>query len=76
MDTAQILADLRAQRDRIDAAIAAFEALGGTAAFPAKTAAKPAAVKREDCPSPAPAAGKRVISPEARQRMAEAQKKR
>jgi hypothetical protein len=30
MDTAQILADLRAQRGRIDNAIAALEALNGT----------------------------------------------
>ena len=30
MDTAQILADLRAQRDRIDQAIAALEALDGS----------------------------------------------
>jgi hypothetical protein len=30
MDTAQILADLRAQRNRIDDAITALEALNGT----------------------------------------------
>jgi hypothetical protein len=72
MDTAQILADLRAQRDRITAAIAALESLNGTAATPAKIAAKPAAVKSAKIP----AAKKRVVSPEARQRMAEAQQKR
>ena len=56
MDTAQILTDLRAQRDRITAAIAALEALNGTAAAPAKTAPKPATGNR-DQPSK-----KRVIS--------------
>jgi hypothetical protein len=79
MDAAQFLNDLRAERDRIDNAITALEALGGTVA-PAKAAAKaaaPAVVKSEKPTPVAPAAGtKRVISPEGRQRMAEAQKKR
>jgi hypothetical protein len=80
MDTAQILNELRAQRDRIDSAITALEALNGAAISPVKTnanAAKPAAVKSAKTASvPAPAAKKRVISPEGRQRMAEAQQKR
>ena len=39
MDTAPFLADLRAQRERIDQAIAALEALTGKTDTPAKTAA-------------------------------------
>ena len=68
MDTAQFLADLRAQRDRINDAIAALEELSGNAITPAKStkAPIPAAVKT----------AKRVVSLEARQRMAEAQQKR
>jgi hypothetical protein len=72
MDTSQILADLHDQRDRIDQAIAAVVALDATAVTPAKTAAKAAS------PSPGPKptdAAKRVVSPEACQRMAEAQQK-
>jgi hypothetical protein len=80
MDTAQILTDLRAERDRINNAITALEALNGNAAIPTKTATKapaPAAVKTvKAAPVAAPVAAKRVISPEGRQRMAEAQKKR
>jgi hypothetical protein len=76
MDTAQILADLRAQRDRIDSAITALEALNGTGVTPAKTTAKPAAVKSAKASPAAPAVTKRVLSPEARQRIAEAQQKR
>jgi len=81
MDTAQFLIDLRVQRDRINQAIEAIETLNGTAipqraAKNAKTAA-PAAVKSVKAASVAPpAAKKRVISPEGRQRMAEAQQKR
>ena len=49
MDTAQILTDLRAQRDRIDTAITALESLTGSTA---STAAKAACVccrkERED----------------------------
>jgi hypothetical protein len=77
MDTAQILTDLRAERDRINDAISALEALNGTGVPTAKTAPVPAAVKTaKPAPVAAPVAGKRVISPEGRQRMAEAQKKR
>jgi hypothetical protein len=80
MDTAQILKELRAQRDRTIDAITAIEALNGAVISPAKTAtkaAKPAAVKSAKTASVAPpAAKKRVISPEGRQRMAEAQQKR
>jgi hypothetical protein len=75
MDTAQYLTDLRAQRDCIDSAIAALEALGGTI-VPAKTAAKPAVVKSAKSSPVVQAAAKRVVSPEARQRMADAQQKR
>jgi hypothetical protein len=66
MDIKTILTDLRAERDRIDQAIAAMEALNGTSA---RKAAKPASGTK-------PTTSKRVVSPEARQRMAEAQQKR
>jgi hypothetical protein len=67
MNTKTILAELRAQRDRIDLAVAAIEALHGTLASTPRTAIKAAAQ---------PAPKKRAVSPEARQRMAEAQQKR
>lgn len=79
MDTAQFLADLRAQRDRIDNAINALESLNGTAVSSAKATTKAMArtVKSAKTASAAsPTASKRVISPEARLRMAEAQQKR
>jgi hypothetical protein len=79
MDTAQFLADLRAQRDRIDNAINALESLNGTAVSSAKAATKAVALtvkSAKTAPVATPTASKRVISPEARQRMAEAQQKR
>jgi hypothetical protein len=79
MDTAKILTELRAQRDRTINAIAALEALNGAAISPAKTATKAAShvgINGDKTASVAPASTKRVVSPEARQRMAEAQKKR
>jgi hypothetical protein len=76
MDTAQILSDLRAQRDRIDSAISALEALSGNAITPAKTATNPVTVKSAKASPVIPASSKRVISPDARQRMAETQQKR
>jgi hypothetical protein len=80
MDTAQILNELRAQRDRTIAAIAAVEALNGAGITPAKTATKTAAHVGVNGDKTAtivpPTSKKRVVSPEARQRMAEAQKKR
>jgi hypothetical protein len=78
MDTAQILADLRAQRGRIDNAIAALEALNGT---------KPLG-NGYDLPTPLgkPAAAldvkratrtiRRTMSPAARKKIAAAQKAR
>ncbi len=79
MDTAQILADLRAQRERISQAITALEALEETAVSrpTAKAATKAAALKSgKTAPVAPPAAKKRVISPEGRKRMAAAQQKR
>ena len=70
MDTAQILADLRAQRERISQAITALEALEETAVSrpTAKAATKAAAVKSGKTAAVAPpAAKKRVISPEGTQ---------
>jgi ABC-type uncharacterized transport system fused permease/ATPase subunit len=82
IDTAQILADLHAQRDRINNAISALEALNGTAvpqhaAKPATKAEKPVAMKSvKTAPVAPPATTKRVISTESRQRMADAQQMR
>ena len=70
MDTAQILADLRAQRERISQAITALETLEETAVSrpTAKAATKAAAVKSGKTAAVAPpAAKKRVISPEGTQ---------
>jgi hypothetical protein len=75
MDTAQFLKDLRSERDRIDNAIAALEALDGTVTSSNGTAVKPAAVKVAKTTA-SPSSKTRTVSPEARQRMAEAQQKR
>ena len=68
MDTAQILADLRAQRNRIDNAITALEALNGT-----KPLGKPAATLDVNQASPTV---RRTMSPAARKKIAAAQKAR
>lgn len=69
MDTKVILAELYAERKRIDQAIAAMEELNGVA--PVASKAVPAANE----PAPARKAGRR-ISAAGRQRIAEAAKKR
>jgi hypothetical protein len=74
MDTKQFLKDLRAERDRINDAIAALEALNGSGVT--QTVPAPDAAKTAKSFPVASVAGKRVVSPEARQRMADAQKKR
>ena len=68
MDTAQILADLRAQRNRIDDAITALEALNGT-----KPLGKPAATLDVNQASPTV---RRTMSPAARKKIAAALKAR
>ena len=68
MDTAQILADLRAQRNRIDDAITALEALNGT-----KPLGKPAATLDVNQASPTV---RRTMSLAARKNIAAAQKAR
>jgi hypothetical protein len=70
MDAKTILADLRAERDRLNLAIAAIESLEGTTApvkrgRPAKSAA-----------TTVPTVKKRTMSAAARKRIAEAQRKR
>ena len=67
MNTAQILSDLRAERDRISQAIAALESLGSTV-----TPAKPAAVKAKPGVRHISAAGRKRISEAAKKRWAEA----
>jgi hypothetical protein len=69
MDTAPILTELRAQRDRINQAIEALESLGGTSSAPTKPGRKPATAT-------VPTVKKRVVSAAARKKMAEAAKKR
>jgi hypothetical protein len=77
MDTTQILTVLRAQRDRISAAITALEALNGNGVSqPKATVAAPASKTSKKVAVVPPTTRKRVVSAEARQRMAEAQKKR
>ena len=68
MDTAQILADLRAQRTRIDDAIAALEALNGT-----KPVGEPAAAREV---KEAGQKVRRTLSPAGRRKIAAAQKAR
>lgn len=68
MDTAQFLADLRAERDRIDNAIAALEALVTTDVYPAIVAAK-----SESEPKPAKT---RVLSAAGKKHIVEANRKR
>jgi hypothetical protein len=67
MDTAQILADLRAQRNRIENAISALEALNGT-----KPVGKPATALVKEAGQKA----RRTLSPAGRRKIAAAQKAR
>lgn len=66
MDTKSILTDLRSERDRLDQAIAALEALGATA--PAKRGRKPATTPTMP--------KKRTMSATGRKRIAAAQRAR
>jgi hypothetical protein len=72
MDTSRILAELRTERDRLSQAIVAIEALDETAVsrqLARKTASKAVSTTQQPV-------RKRVISAQARERMAEAQRKR
>ncbi|SRR6266542_3748506 len=69
MDTAQILSTLRAERDRLDQAIAALEALGGSTPSSTKPGRKPTTAN-------VPSVKKRTMSAAGRKRIAEAQKAR
>jgi len=81
MDTNRILADLRAERNRIDRAITALEALNGTAARttterrarPTATAAQPA-TKQPRVRRRMSAAGRKRISEAAKKMWAERKK--
>jgi len=75
MDTTQILADLRSQRDRLDQAIAALEGLG-TAAVPEKGPAVPSPLRRKPAATAAPAKSGSRISPEGMARIIAATKAR
>jgi hypothetical protein len=71
MDTSNILTELYAERERINQAITALEALDGTALPQHKAVQIIAPV-----PAAKPTFKKRVISAESRKKMAEAQRKR
>lgn len=71
MDTRQILADLRAERSRIDQAIAALETLSGVAAPARGTAARP----RHGGVRHMSVAARKRISERMKQRWAERKKK-
>ena len=73
MDTNQILADLRAERDHLDQAITAFELLDSTGS-PAARRGRPPAVVAQLAPTQA-RGGHRHISAAGRRRIAEAARK-
>ncbi len=74
MDTRRILSELRAERARIEQAIAALEALDTTtAATPARRGRRPGATAK---PGPKPRGGRRNMSAEGRKRISEMMKKR
>ena len=70
MDTTAILAALLSERDRLNQAIAALEALDGTTSSSAKPGRKPATVTVPTAPK------KRVLSAASRKKMADAAKQR
>lgn len=83
MDTARILTELRAERDRIDQAIAALEALSRATSQPGsqprRRGRKPSAAKQERTsatPAKQPKAGRRKLSAAARKRISDAAKRR
>jgi hypothetical protein len=77
MDFKKILAELYAERDRLTQAISALENIGGA---PAKRRGRPpkwmSAVKQTEAAPAAAPRKKRPLSPEARKRIADAQRKR
>jgi ribosomal protein L14E/L6E/L27E len=74
MDTLRVLSDLRAQRDRIDNAIAALEALNpGQSQVTVRTQTQGQAPKRAATKQARPT---RTVSPAVRRKLSEAAKKR
>jgi len=71
MNTTKFIADLRAERDRIDAAIRALEALEGTTPSPHGNSSKPASKRG---PRQMSAAGRKRISDMMKKRWAERRK--
>ena len=69
-----IVAQLKAERAKLDEAIAALEAVTGDAAPVAKKRGRPAGATK--AAKPAKKKGKRVMSPEAKAKIAAAQKAR
>jgi hypothetical protein len=74
MDINQILADLRAERDRINDAIAALEAIGATATAPPRHVARPSTASSAGVAKQG--RGPRKMSAAARKRISVAAKKR
>lgn len=81
MDTSQILADLRAERERLDRAIAALEALNSSTqqvpvAPHARTRTTTGTSSTRTVPAKQASSAKRRLSAAARKRISEAAKKR
>jgi hypothetical protein len=76
MDTNSILAELKAERDRIDKAIAALQAIDTTIAGSLRHAERSAAEASSTTKAPQRARGPRKMSAAARKRISEAAKKR
>lgn len=83
MDIKRMLADLQAERDRIDQAIGALQSLegaGGSAAAPARRGRPPGRPRKSASATAAPQNGRRrrrrTMSPAARKRISEMMKLR
>lgn len=79
METNKILAELRSERDRVDEAIAAVEALRSTGTPAARRGRPPKSASAPSVAQPTSKmtrGGRRVISVEGRKRIAEAARKR
>lgn len=73
MDTNRILADLRAERDRVNQAISALESLGATGSSVPRRGRPPGAARKS---ASAPSRGRRHMSAAARKRISEMMKQR
>jgi hypothetical protein len=76
MDRNRIISDLKAERNRIDQAIAALEAIGSGLAESPRRAGRPVARATSTASASKQSRGPRHMSPAARKRISEAAKKR